>query len=385
MKFKRIFLVILDSLGIGASKDADEYGDEGANTLGHIIEKYNLDIPNLTKLGLVNKGNDSNTNAYYTTASSISKGKDTLVGHYELMGLQTTIPYKTFNKTGFPQELITKIEQATNRKIIGNIAASGTEIIKQLGEEHMKTGALIVYTSEDSNLQVAAHENIIPINELYSICQTIRTIMLKDEWKVGRVIARPFIGEVGNFIRTSNRHDYALKPPKETVLDHLKDNDIAVLAIGKINDVFDGEGINDYIKTDDNMDGIEKLLFAIKKNFIGLCFVNLNDFDTKYGHRRDVVGYAKALEQFDKTLPNLLNELKNDDLLILTADHGNDPTFKGTDHTREDIPVIFYSKSFNDPKRLEKLTTYACVGATIADNFNVNAPEIGYSVLDSLK
>lgn len=385
MKFKRIFLVILDSLGIGASKDADEYGDEGANTLGHIIEKYNLDIPNLTKLGLVNKGNDSNTNAYYTTASSISKGKDTLVGHYELMGLQTTIPYKTFNKTGFPQELITKIEQATNRNIIGNIAASGTEIIKQLGEEHMKTGALIVYTSEDSNLQVAAHENIIPINELYSICQTIRTIMLKDEWKVGRVIARPFIGEVGNFIRTSNRHDYALKPPKETVLDHLKDNDIAVLAIGKINDVFDGEGINDYIKTDDNMDGIEKLLFAIKKNFIGLCFVNLNDFDTKYGHRRDVVGYAKALEQFDKTLPNLLNELKNDDLLILAADHGNDPTFKGTDHTREDIPVIFYSKSFNDPKRLEKLTTYACVGATIADNFNVNAPEIGYSVLDSLK
>jgi phosphopentomutase len=387
MRFKRIFLIILDSLGIGEDKDAIQYGDEGANTLKHILENTNISLPNLKNLGLLNtiNMNNSNTEAYYTTAQSISIGKDTLVGHHELMGIQTTVPFKRFTDTGFPSELINEIEKATNRKVIGNKAASGTEIIEELGEEHMKTGALIIYTSADSVLQVAAHEDIISIKELYEICEKIRNITLKEEWKVGRIIARPFIGTKGHFIRTANRHDYALKPIKETVLDYLKNNNYDVISIGKINDIFDHQGITEVIKTLDNLDGINKIISTMDKNFTGLCFANLNDFDSKYGHRRDIKGYSEAIKQFDNYVPNIINKLNNDDLLIITADHGNDPSYKGTDHTRENIPVLIYSKQFGNPSKLDKFNTYAVIGYTIADNFNVNEPDIGYSILNNLK
>ncbi len=386
MRFKRIFLIVLDSLGVGAAKDASKYDDTGANTLQHLIDNYNLNIPNLKQLGLLNVlGNNLPSKAYYTIAEPLSIGKDTLTGHHELMGIETISPFKRFTDTGFPKELIAEIEKQTNRKVIGNKAASGTEIIKELGEEHIRTGALIIYTSADSVLQVAAHEKVIPVNELYNICKIIRQITMKEEWKVGRIIARPFIGENGNYIRTSNRHDFALKPIKKTVLDYLKTNNYSVISIGKINDVFDGEGITENIKINDNLDGINKVIEILDKDFTGLCFINLNDFDSKYGHRRDIVGYSKALEQFDSYIPNIINKLNNDDLLIITADHGNDPTYKGTDHTRENIPVIIYSKQFKEPKRLKTLDTFASIGYTIADNFNVTKPDIGISILNKLK
>jgi len=386
MRFKRIFLIILDSVGVGAAKDAKEYGDEESNTLKHIIEKTNVSLPNLESLGLLNIINIKKTksDAYYTIAETISTGKDTVTGHHELMGIQTVIPYKRFTDSGFPIELINKIEEITSRKVIGNVAASGTEIIQELGEEHIKTGALIIYTSADSVLQVAAHEEVIPINELYNICEIIRKITLEDKWRVGRVIARPFIGEKGNFKRTPNRHDYSLKPINKTVLDSLKDNNYDVISIGKIYDVFDGEGITKSIKTKDNLDGMNKILQAIDNEFTGLCFANLNDFDSAYGHRRDVVGYSVALKEFDNYMPNIINKLNHKDLLIITADHGNDPTHRGTDHTRENVPVIIYSKRFKNPTHLQPLNTFASIGYTIADNFNVKTPDIGSSFLNQL-
>ena len=386
MKFKRIFLLILDSLGVGEADDAIEYGDVGSNTLKHIIEGYPLNIPNMKNLGFYNIVglNDSETNAYYTKAKPISNGKDTMVGHYELMGLKTEKPYKTFTNTGFPKGMIDEIEKQTGFKVIGNKAASGTEIISELGEEHMKTKTIIVYTSADSVIQISAHEEIITIDQLYRICEIVREITLKDEWKVGRVIARPFIGTPGNFIRTGNRHDYALKPPKKTVLDHLKENSYQVISIGKIADIFDNEGITKSLKTTNNIDGINTLIEIIEEDFTGLCFINLNDFDSKYGHRRDIKGYAKSLEEFDQHLPFLLNKLRKDDLLIISADHGNDPTYKGTDHTRENIPVVVYGKSLNYHKQLAPLKTYADIGSTILDNFNINNIEIGTSFLDKL-
>lgn len=387
MKFKRIFLIILDSLGIGNDSKAYEYGDEGSNTLKHILESTKVDLPNLKALGLLNTIGMSNLmpKSYYTTAESISRGKDTLTGHHELMGIQTVVPFKVFTDTGFPIELINEIEKVTGRKVIGNKAASGTDIIDELAEEQIKTGALIIYTSADSVLQIAAHEEIIPLKELYDICDKVREITLKEEWKVGRIIARPYIGTKGKYTRTPNRHDYALKPIKKTVLDYLKDNDYDVITIGKIYDIFDGEGITETIKTTDNLDGINKIISSFDIDFTGLCFSNLNDFDSKYGHRRDVVGYSEAIKEFDNYIPNIINKLKNDDLLIITADHGNDPTYKGSDHTRENVPVLIYSKVFDNPIRLDKLNTYAVIGSTIADNFNINKPDIGYSILDKLK
>lgn len=384
--YKRIFLVVLDSVGIGEALDAYKFNDIGSNTLGHIIEKTGVHFANLNKLGLDNLlfNKNDKTCAYYTKAIEISNGKDTLTGHLEMMGIETKKPFKTFIN-GFPKELIAELEKETGRKIIGNCNASGTEIIEKLGIEHMQTGALIVYTSADSVLQIAAHEEIVPLEELYSICKIARRLTLDDKYKVGRIIARPFTGEPGSFVRTSNRHDYALDPAGKTVLDSLKENDYSVIAIGKIADIFNNNGVTEIIKTKDNMDGINKILEAIAKEFNGLCFANLNDFDSKYGHRRNVIGYKDALVELDNRLPEIINSLNNDDLLIITADHGNDPAYKGTDHTRENTPVFIYNKNFKDPKRLNNLQTFADIGATISDNFKLNKPLIGESFLERLK
>ena len=386
--FKRVFLIVLDSVGCGDAFDAAKFNDSGSNTLKHVIESNrNYSYQNLNKLGLYNLIYNYNypTISYYTKANEISNGKDTLTGHLEMMGIHTVKPFKTFTEKGFPDSLIRELEQRTGRKVIGNCNASGTEIIERLGKEHMETGAIIVYTSADSVLQIAAHENIVPLEELYRICSIAREITLKDEWKVGRIIARPFIGELGNFKRTSNRKDYALNPVKSTVLDNLKKKKYDVISIGKISDIFNGCGITNNIHIDDNTDGIKKIIRYMQTDFTGLCFCNLNDFDSKYGHRRDVIGYGTALNEVDEAIQLMLSRLSNTDLLIITADHGNDPTFTGTDHTREKTPVFIYSPRFREPKRIQELGTFADIGATIADNFNVKNTDIGNSFLDKLK
>ena len=385
-KYKRIFLIVLDSVGIGGAIDEKKFGDINVNTLLHTLEVTNGKLPHLEKMGLMNLINnqDSESDSYYTRAICQSCGKDTLTGHLEMMGVLTTKPLKTFTETGFPKELIQELEEKTGRKVIGNISASGTEIIEKLGKEHMETGAIIVYTSADSVLQIAAHEDIVPLNELYKICEIARNITLKDEWKVGRIIARPFIGQPGNFTRTANRHDYALNPPSKTTLDVLKENNFDVLAIGKISDIFNNCGITKSVKTKDNLDGILKIEEATKEDFTGLCFANLNDFDSKYGHRRNPSGYMNALLEVDNNIDNIKNNLNDDDLLIITADHGNDPTYQGSDHTRENTPVLIYNKNFKNPTRLPNLKTFADLGATIADNFNLSS-FLGTSFLESLK
>ncbi len=388
MKFNRIFLIVLDSLGVGEAIDAKKWNDEGASTLGHILKYNPLDYPNLEKMGFLNLvgfKDIKKTDSYYTKAHPKANGKDTLTGHLEMMGIRTIIPFRTFTETGFPKELIDELEKRTGRHVIGNCNASGTEIIKQLGEEQMRTGDLIVYTSADSVLQIAAHEDIIPLEELYKDCSIARELTLKEEWKVGRIIARPYVGEPGNFTRTGNRRDYALNPEGDTVLDNLKNSGYDVIAIGKINDIFNGCGITKTTHTGNNLEGINCLLETEKEHFNGLCFTNLNDFDSKYGHRRDIKGYAEAIKQFDDYLPEIKENLNDDDLLIITADHGNDPSYRGTDHTRENTPVLVYSKSFKDPKHLKELDCFSDIGATIADNFNVNAPVVGKSFLGKLK
>ena len=388
MKFNRIFLIVLDSLGVGEAIDAKKWDDEGASTLGHILQYNPIEYPNLEKMGflnLVNYKDIKNTDSYYTKAHPKANGKDTLTGHLEMMGIRTLVPFKTFTNTGFPDELIRELEKRWGRKIIGNKNASGTEIIKELGEEQMKTGAMIVYTSADSVLQVAAHEDIIPLKELYKDCKIARELTTRDEWKVGRIIARPYIGNPGNFTRTSNRHDYALDPVSDTVLDNLKSEGYDVIALGKISDIFNGCGITKSSKTSDNLDGILKIIDTEKEDFKGLCFANLNDFDSKYGHRRNIKGYAEAIKQFDNYLPIIKSNLRDNDLLIITADHGNDPSYKGTDHTRENTPILVYSKSFKDPKHLKELDCFSDIGATIADNFNIKMPVVGKSFLGKLK
>lgn len=388
MKFKRIFLMILDSLGVGEAADANNYGDAGANTLGHIKEKSDLFIPNLKKIGFldtVNMKENSEVEAYYTIAKPNNAGKDTLNGHYEMMGVTNHIPFKTFNN-GFPPEILVGIEEVTGRRIIGNKCCNDESIIHELGDRQLNYGSLIIYTSADSDLQVAAHEDVIPVSKLYEYCEKIRAITLKEDWRVGRVIARPFTGQVGNFkLNHNGRKDYALKPPKKTVLDSLIENNYNVIAIGKVNDIFDGEGINKNIKATSNMEGLNKLTDIMDKNFTGLCMINLSDFDSLYGHSRDIDGYAKAIEELDVEIPMILNKLETDDLLIITADHGNDPSFSGNDHTRENVPVILYSRCFLEPKRLQAFNTFANIGATIADNFDVSLPEIGISILEELK
>jgi len=387
MKFKRVFLIVLDSLGVGEAEDAAYFNDEGSNTFGHILAYNKNSYPNLEKMGLLNIIYDNNdeTDSYYSKAKPKANGKDTLTGHLELMGIRTLIPFKTFTDTGFPKELIDELEKRCGRKVIGNESASGTEIIERLGKVHMETGSIIVYTSADSVLQIAAHEDVVKLDELYKICEIARELTLKDEWKVGRIIARPFIGTPGNFKRTSNRHDYALNPVSDTVLDKLKQNNYDVISIGKISDIFNGCGITKSIKTKDNFDGIIKILNIIDSDFNGLCFANLNDFDSKYGHRRDIDGYANAIKEFDLFLPKIKEYLRQDDLLIITADHGNDPSFKGTDHTRENIPVLVYSKKFNSTGRINDLECFSDIGQTILDVYGIDKLNIGKSFLEKLK
>lgn len=390
-QFKRIHLVVLDSVGIGESPDAHLFGDEGADTLGHIAEEMKgLTMPNMAKLGLGNirplKGIPTADEplAFYGKMQELSVGKDTMTGHWEMMGLNIDKPFKVY-PNGFPEELITELEKRTGRKVIGNKPASGVGIIDELGKEHMETGALIVYTSADPVLQIAAHEGIIPIEEQYRICEIARELTLAPEFLVGRVIARPFIGEPGNFTRTTNRHDYALKPFGRTVMNELADADFDVIAIGKIDDIFNGEGVTDKVRTISNMDGVDKLLDVMEQDFTGMSFTNLVDFDALFGHRRDPLGYGNALQEFDVRLDEILATLRDDDLLIITADHGNDPVHAGTDHTREYVPIIVYSPSLTTGGAIPQNETFADVGATIADNFGVNMPEFGKSFLSLLK
>lgn len=391
--YKRIFLIVLDSLGFGEAPDAEAYNDLGANTIYHISENHKLTIPNLQKLGFANIINikdvekHKNPIGLYGLLQEASTGKDTMTGHFELMGLNIKEPFLTFTETGFPDELIKELEDKTGYKVIGNVSASGTEIIKELGELHMETGALIVYTSADSVLQIAMHEDIIPIKEQYRISEIARNITLKPEWRVGRVITRPFIGSnKDNFTRTSNRADYALSPNGKTTLDFLNDAGFKTLAVGKINDIFNAQGINEFTKTKSNYDGMEKTInIAKEKDFTGLCFVNLVDFDALYGHRRNPIGYGKAIDEFDLQLKELLEVLNDDDLLILTADHGNDPVHHGTDHTREFVFLIAYSPSMKKSLRLATRDTFADVGATISENFKVKQTEHGNSFLNKIK
>ncbi|AMC93338.1 phosphopentomutase [Erysipelothrix larvae] len=392
-KFNRIITVVMDSVGAGAAHDAEKYGDAGSDTLGHIGEAVGgLNLPYLQNLGLGNlhpiKGVDpvEKPHGYYTKLVETSAGKDTMTGHWELMGLFIDEPFITFTETGFPQDLLDELSSRTGYGIIGNKAASGTEILDELGEEHMATKKMIVYTSADSVLQIAAHEEVFGLDELYRACEIARELTMKPEWKVGRVIARPFIGDKkGAFTRTSNRHDYALKPFGKTELDHLKDAGLDVISVGKIIDIFDGEGITDYHRSKSNFHGMEQTIDIVKNtDFTGLMFVNLVDFDALWGHRRNPEGYAKQLEEFDGQLAELLASLRNDDLLIITADHGNDPTHPGTDHTREEVPVLYYSPSFTHFGPLKDKGFFADIAQTIADNFNTAKPEYGTSVLDEL-
>ncbi|MCC3358241.1 phosphopentomutase [Bacillus sp. REN16] len=388
--YKRIFLVVMDSVGIGEAPDAKKFGDEGSDTLGHIAEEMNgLHMPNMAKLGLSNireiKGipvQDSPL-AYYTKMQEASNGKDTMTGHWEIMGLHIETPFQVFPE-GFPKELLDELEKRTGRGVLGNKPASGTEIIDELGEEHMKTGKLIIYTSADSVLQIAAHEGIIPIEEQYKICEIARELTLDEKYMVGRVIARPFVGEPGNFTRTSNRHDYALKPFDRTVMNELSDKGFDVIAIGKISDIYDGEGVTQALRTKSNMDGMDKLVQTLNMEFTGLSFLNLVDFDALFGHRRDPKGYGEALEEYDARLPEVFEKLTDDDLLIITADHGNDPVHPGTDHTREYVPLLVYNKKMNGGKELPLRTTFADIGATVADNFNVTLPKHGKSFLSEI-
>lgn len=393
-KYKRIFTIVIDSLGAGAMPDAAEYGDAGTDTLGHISESVDsLVIPNLQKLGMANLHPLKQVEAvakplaHYGKLREASTGKDTMTGHWEMMGLHITKPFKTFTDTGFPPELIAELEKRTGHKVIGNKAASGTAILDELAEEEIATGHMIVYTSADSVLQICGNEETFGLEELYRCCEIAREITMKDEWKVGRIIARPYVGKKkGEFKRTSNRHDYALKPYGRTALNALKDKGYDVISVGKIADIFDGEGITEANKSKSSVHGMEQTIEIVQRDFTGLCFVNLVDFDALWGHRRNPEGYAQELEKFDVKLGELLPLLREDDLLIITADHGNDPTHTGTDHTREKVPFIAYSPSMKENGQLPESDTFAIIGATIADNFGVDMPDgtIGYSVLDKL-
>ncbi|KGX85984.1 phosphopentomutase [Pontibacillus litoralis] len=388
--FKRVFLIVLDSVGIGEAPDAEQFNDKGADTLGHIAEHMDgLKMPNMAALGLSNireiKGitKAATPKAHYTKMQEMSNGKDTMTGHWEIMGLYIETPFRTFAE--FPKELIAEIERRSGRKVIGNKPASGTAILDELGPEHMETGHLIVYTSADSVLQIAAHEDVVPLDELYEICEMARELTKDEKYMIGRVIARPFIGEPGNFERTANRHDYALKPFGRTVMNHLQDDNYDVIALGKISDIYDGEGVTEAIRTKSNMDGMDQLVASMDKEFTGLNFLNLVDFDAKYGHRRNPQGYGEALEAFDQRLPEVLNKLQDDDLLIITADHGNDPVHHGTDHTREYVPLIVHHKHVTEGKALSVRETFADIGATVAENFNTTMPQYGTSFLKDIQ
>lgn len=394
-QYKRIFTIVIDSLGIGAMPNAAEYDDEGTDTLGHIDDHMDpFVIPNLTKMGLANLHPlkhvepTKETLGYYGQLLEASVGKDTMTGHWEMMGLHITKPFQTFTDTGFPQELLDELSRRTGHKIVGNKSASGTEILDELAEHEIATGDMIVYTSADSVLQICGNEETFGLKELYRCCEIARELTMKDEWKVGRVIARPYMGKKkGEFKRTANRHDYALKPYGKTAMDALKEAGYDVISVGKIRDIFDGEGITESYKSKSSVHGMEQTIELTEKDFCGLCFVNLVDFDALWGHRRNPVGYGQELERFDEKLGILLGKLKEDDLLIVTADHGNDPTYKGTDHTKEKVPFLAYSPSMKSNGKLPDFDTFAVIGATIADNFQVKMPNgtIGSSILGELE
>ena len=395
MRFNRVFVIVLDSLGIGPMADSARFDDSGADTLGHISETVeHLDIPNLQRLGLANLKPlkqvkpAEHPEGYFMAMNEASNGKDTMTGHWEMMGIRTDKPFITFTEHGFPKELIDELEKRCGRKIIGNKAASGTEILEELGEQEVNEGKLIVYTSADSVLQICGNEETMGLETLYHYCEIARELTMRDEWRVGRVIARPYVGKKrGEFKRTSNRHDYALKPTGPTALNALKDAGYDVISVGKINDIFVGEGITESNHSDSSVHGMQQTIDIAKRDFKGLCFTNLVDFDALWGHRRNPVGYGEEIEKFDKKLGELLPLLREDDLLILTADHGNDPTYKGTDHTREQVPFIAYSPSDTESGKLDTSDTFAVIGATIADNFGVRMQEgtIGTSILDQIK
>ena len=395
MRFNRVFVIVLDSLGIGPMADSARFDDSGADTLGHISETVeHLDIPNLQRLGLANLKPlkqvkpAEHPEGYFMAMNEASNGKDTMTGHWEMMGIRTDKPFITFTEHGFPKELIDELEKRCGRKIIGNKAASGTEILEELGEQEVNEGKLIVYTSADSVLQICGNEETMGLETLYHYCEIARELTMRDEWRVGRVIARPYVGKKrGEFKRTSNRHDYALKPTGPTALNALKDAGYDVISVGKINDIFVGEGITESNHSDSSVHGMQQTIDIAKRDFKGLCFTNLVDFDALWGHRRNPVGYGEEIEKFDKKLGELLPLLREDDLLILTTDHGNDPTYKGTDHTREQVPFIAYSPSDTESGKLDTSDTFAVIGATIADNFGVRMPEgtIGTSILDQIK
>lgn len=392
-KYQRIFVIVLDSLGIGEMPDAAEYGDAGTDTLGHIAEQMELHIPHLQRLGIANirplQGVSSveKPEGRYMALRERSTGKDTMTGHWEMMGLHITKPFQTFTGTGFPPELIAELEKRTGRKIIGNKSASGTVILDELAEEEIREGHLIVYTSADSVLQICGNEETMGLDNLYHYCEIARELTMRDEWKVGRVIARPYVGKKrGEFVRTANRHDYALKPYGRTVLNAMKDAGYDVISVGKIYDIFDGEGLTESNKSKSSVQGMEQTIQIAGRDFQGLCFTNLVDFDALWGHRRNPIGYGEELERFDVKLGELLSVLRQDDLVILTADHGNDPTYTGTDHTREKVPFIAYSPSMDGGAALPERDSFAVIGATVADNFEVAMPEgtIGQSVLNLL-
>ena len=393
-KYKRIFVIVMDSLGVGAMDDSPEFGDVGVNTLGHISQSVDsFCMPNLQKMGMANLTPLKQVEpveksiGYYGKLNEKSRGKDTMTGHWEMMGLEVTKPFKTFTEHGFPPELIAELEKRTGHKVIGNKSASGTEILDELGEEEIATGHMIVYTSADSVLQICGNEETFGLDELYRCCEIAREITMKDEWRVGRVIARPYVGKKkGEFKRTSNRHDYALKPFGKTALNALQDAGLDVISVGKIRDIFDGEGITEAYKSKSSVHGMEQTIELAQKDFHGLCFVNLVDFDALWGHRRNPQGYAEEIEKFDVNLGKLLPLLKDDDLLIITADHGNDPTYTGTDHTREKVPFLAYSPAMNGNGELPETDTFAVIGATVVDNFGVKMPEgtIGESLMKKL-
>lgn len=393
-KYNRIFVVVLDSLGIGEAPDSPEYGDVGVDTLGHIAETVSdFHIPNLQKLGIANlhplKGIAAAEKPMgkYMRLREKSHGKDTMTGHWEMMGFYVTTPFQTFSEHGFPPELIAELEKRTGKKIIGNKSASGTEILEELAEEEIREGHLIVYTSADSVLQICGNEETMGLDNLYRYCEIARELTMRDEWKVGRVIARPYVGKrKGEFKRTSNRHDYAVKPGGKTALDALKEAGYEAISIGKIFDIFDGQGLTESNHSNSSVHGMEQTIECAGREFEGLCFVNLVDFDALWGHRRDAEGYARELERFDEKLGELLPLLKDDDLLILTADHGTDPTYTGTDHTREKVPFLAYSPSMEQGGDLGEGDTFGIIGATVTDNFGVAMPEgtIGHSVLAQL-
>ena len=393
--YKRVFVIVLDSLGIGAMPDSEKFGDKGVDTFGHILDKMGkLDIPNLRNLGMLNLHKGGTMEGIekplgrYMRIGEASNGKDTMTGHWEMMGIYTQKPFKTFTETGFPKELIDELEKRCGKRVIGNKSASGTEIIEELGEEEINTGAMIVYTSADSVMQICGNEETFDLANLYRCCEIARELTLKDEWRVGRVIARPYVGKKkGEFKRTSNRHDYALKPTGRTALNALKDAGLDVIGIGKINDIFCGEGITETYHSESSVHGMQQTIEVCKKDFHGLCFVNLVDFDALWGHRRNPEGYGHEIEKFDKGLGTLMKEMREDDLLILTADHGNDPTYTGTDHTREYVPFLAYSPKMKETGAMENQNTFAVIGPSVAENFGVEMPEgtIGKSILEQLK